>query len=111
MSCIGFETKADPELHEKKLLEPGWAGEITDTEAEYIAQKLRDSAALRRAWAVRKFTRYRKRITPIIVKRMAAGWARNATWGAEGLATASGEKDKRGKDTNTLTHAEQMVLL
>jgi len=104
MSCIGFPRKADPELHDyyaKKLLIPGWAGQLTDAEASYIAEKLRDSVTLRRAWAVRNFTRYRKHITPAIVKRMAAAWATNPVLGAKVLSTAS---DNKGKE-QTMTES------
>ena len=42
MSCIGWPREADPTLHDlraKRLLIPGWAGEVTDDEAAYIAKR------------------------------------------------------------------------
>lgn len=78
MSCIGWDRSLDPELHDlyaEKLLEPGWAGEVDDAEAAYIARKLTDSPALRRRWRVSEFTRRRKAITPAMVKRLARWWA------------------------------------
>jgi hypothetical protein len=79
-----------------KLLIPGWAGEVTDIEAAYIAGELKKDSVLRQKWQTRKFTRYWRQITPAIVKRMAAAWAENDTSGDEGLATASAPKDNGG---------------
>ena len=79
MSCIGWDRSLDPELHDhyaKKLLEPGWAGEVDDAEAAHIAKKLSDSPALRRRWRVSEFTRRRKAITPAIAKGLARWWAK-----------------------------------
>lgn len=82
MSCIGWSHKTDPRLHDlycKKLLEPGWAGEVNNAEAAYIAQELKESPTLRRLWQVAQFTRQRKAITPPIAKRLCRWWAdRNA---------------------------------
>jgi hypothetical protein len=43
----------DPQLlgfYKKKLLEPGWAGELSPDELAYIKSQLRQSASLRRRW-------------------------------------------------------------
>lgn len=36
--------------YQKKLLEPGWAGELTDSEAAYIGAELSKSPILRGRW-------------------------------------------------------------
>ena len=59
--CTTWNRGEDPELHNfyaKYLLEPGWAGELTLTEAQYIASELATSTRLRRAWGFRKRKRY-----------------------------------------------------
>lgn len=103
MSCIGWPRDADPELHDlccKKLLEPGWAGDISDTEAEYIAEQLTKSAKLRQAWGVRQFFGRRwKHISPDMAKRLCAAWAQSATSGVKGLSVASHEKTAEEKDS------------
>ena len=46
----------DPDLlsfYRKKLLEPGWAGELDSIELAYIKSELRWSASLRRRWGFR----------------------------------------------------------
>jgi hypothetical protein len=46
----------DPDLlsfYRKKLLEPGWAGELDAVELAYIKSELRRSASLRRRWGFR----------------------------------------------------------
>jgi len=46
----------DPSLlehYERKLLEPGWAGELTPDELAYIKSQLRQSRSLRRRWGFR----------------------------------------------------------
>ena len=46
----------DPDLlsfYRKKLLEPGWAGELDSVEMAYIRSELRLSASLRRRWGFR----------------------------------------------------------
>lgn len=78
MSCGGWPREADPELHDtyaKKLLIPGWGGEITYGEAKYIAERLTQSPRLRQLWKVALFTRQRKKITPTIAKRLCRWWA------------------------------------
>jgi hypothetical protein len=45
-------------LYRKKLLEPGWAGELTIAEAEYIAKHLAKDAKLRRQWGFKKRKTY-----------------------------------------------------
>jgi hypothetical protein len=106
MSCIGFDRNDNPELHDmysRKLLIPGWAGEVTDMETKYIAEKLSGSATLRRAWGVRQFFGKRwKRIGPDMAKRLCAAWATNPVLGIKGLSTASGEKRKEQRDTKQL---------
>ena len=68
----------DPELHDlyaKKLLVSGWAGEVDDAEAAYIARELTRRPELRALWRVARFTRQRKKITPAIAKRLCRWWA------------------------------------
>lgn len=46
----------DPEFlhfYEKKLLQPGWAGELDDVELDYIKPRLRESPSLKRKWGFR----------------------------------------------------------
>lgn len=84
--CTSWPREADPALHDlyaKKLLEPGWADDVDDTEAEYIAAKLTKSPALRAQWRVARFTRRRKSITAAIAKRLVQWWAENPTTGDE----------------------------
>jgi hypothetical protein len=40
-------------FHKKKLLEPGWAGELTHYELAYIKSQLRQSPSLKRRWGFR----------------------------------------------------------
>ena len=40
-------------FYKKKLLEPGWAGELDPVELAYIRSELRRSASLRRKWGFR----------------------------------------------------------
>ena len=40
-------------FYEKKLLEPGWAGELDDVELAYIKPRLRESPSLKRKWGFR----------------------------------------------------------
>jgi len=40
-------------FYRKKLLEPGWAGELDSVELAYIRSELRQSASLRRRWGFR----------------------------------------------------------
>jgi len=96
VSCIGWPRDADPGLHDfyaKKLLIPGWAGEVSESEAEYIAEELSKSSKLRLAWGVRQFFGKRwKHISPDMSKRLCAAWAQNPTNGVKGLSVASHEK-------------------
>lgn len=90
MSCIGWPREADRELHDlyaRKLLEPGWAGEVDSAEAAYIARELSKRPALRRVWHVAEFTRYRRRITPAIVRRLARVWTEMPTMEIEAQVT------------------------
>ena len=76
--CTDWPTERDPVLHDyyaRKLLEPAWAGEVTDAEAAYIARELTRSPRLRQTWCVAQFTRRRKAITPAIAKGLARWWA------------------------------------
>mgnify|MGYP001078324372 CR=1 FL=1 len=46
----------DPDLlqfYEKKLLIPGWAGELDRIELDYIKSQLRQSPSLKRRWGFR----------------------------------------------------------
>ena len=46
----------DPELlafYKKKLLEPGWAGELSPDEFAYVKSQLKQSPSLRRRWGFR----------------------------------------------------------
>ena len=46
----------DPSLvdhYQPKLLEPGWAGELTPDELAYVKSQLRQSRSLRRRWGFR----------------------------------------------------------
>lgn len=68
------EYKDDPVLlnfYQKRLLIPLWVGEVTDAEAEYIAEELTRNPELRRRWqkAYGVKRRYRK-VTPAMV----IGW-------------------------------------
>jgi len=103
---IGFSKADDPELHDmysRKLLIPGWAGEVTDAEAQYIGEQLSKSAKLRQAWGVRRFFGKRwKRISPDMAKRLCQAWATNPVLGVKGLSTASGEKTKEQRGTKQL---------
>ena len=54
--CTAWRREEDPELHDfyaRKLLEPGWAGELDRTELAYIKSQLRRSSSLRRKWGFR----------------------------------------------------------
>ena len=60
MSCIGWDREFDPELHDfyaRKLLEPGWAGELDRAELAYIKSQLRRSPRLRGRWGFRPSAR------------------------------------------------------
>jgi len=60
MSCIGWDSERDPQLHDhyaRKLVEPGWAGEINKVELTYIKSKLRQYPSLRRRWGFRSTAR------------------------------------------------------
>ena len=62
-------------FYKKRLLVPGWAGEINDAEAGYIAGELTRRPGLRRVWQVARFARYRKKVTPAVAKRLAMIWS------------------------------------
>jgi hypothetical protein len=44
-------------FYRKKLLEPGWAGELDSVELAYIKSELRQSASLRRKWGFKPSAR------------------------------------------------------
>ena len=45
------------EFYRKKLLEPGWAGELCPDEFGYIKSQLRQSPSLKRRWGFRPSAR------------------------------------------------------
>ena len=45
------------EFYRKKLLEPGWAGELSTDEFGYIKSQLRQSPSLKRHWGFRPSAR------------------------------------------------------
>ncbi|MFH1483111.1 MAG: hypothetical protein ABIG98_02480 [Chloroflexota bacterium] len=50
----------DPQLlafYRKRLLEPGWVGNVSPDELAYIKTQLRQSASLRRRWGFRPSAR------------------------------------------------------
>ena len=53
----------------KKLLEVGWAGEVSDEEAEYIATTLTKNDRLRKLWQRGKRRKHRK-VSAEMVKTM-----------------------------------------
>lgn len=103
------DRKDDPALHDmykRKLLIPGWAGEVTDLEARYIAEQLTKSSKLRQAWGVRQYFGKRwKHISPDMAKRLCGAWATNPVLGIKGLSTASSEKTKAQRGTKQLPMA------
>lgn len=113
MSCIGFKREEDPELHDlvsRKILIPGWAGELSDEEAVYLANKLTGSSKLRQKWGVRLvFGKRWKRISPEMAKRLCAAWASNEFSAVKRTSTASGKKENTISDTDTSTR--QLVLI
>ena len=44
-------------FYRKRLLEPGWAGELSPDELTYIKSELKQSASLRRRWGFRPSAR------------------------------------------------------
>lgn len=70
---IDWPREFDPQLHDfyaRKLLEPGWAGEMNHAEATYIARCLVANPRLRQTWQIARFTRRRKSITAAIVNKL-----------------------------------------
>jgi len=59
------------DFYSRKLLQPGWAGEVNHAEATYIASCLVANPRLRQTWQIAHFTRRRKSITDAIVKKLA----------------------------------------
>lgn len=113
METLETRYRDDPvllEFYKKKLLEPGWAYMIDDIEAAYIAQELSKSPKLRGFWRVRKFARYRKKITPAIAKRLCQIWAENPPEAVEALATDS-TKTEESRANGFLPEGEGQLLL
>jgi len=54
--------------YKRKLLIPGWAGEVNPEELDYIVTKLRRNSELRRKWG---FVKGRRRISRMKVKKVA----------------------------------------
>jgi len=114
---LGWRQQDHPGLYAhyaRKLLQPGWAGELTDAEAAYIAREISARPELQRLWQTRRFTRYRRRITPTVVHRMAATWAQNPPAAIEGPATASLDTPQGPQPTNEtqqeVMHTGQLTL-
>ncbi len=64
--------------YDRKLLQPGWAGEVSDQEASYIARELSRNALLRRRWY--QGTRFsRKDVTPDFARALVAYWTERLT--------------------------------
>ena len=55
-------------FYRKKLLEPGWAGELDSVELAYIKSELRQSASLRRRWGFRPSA---KRLSELRIRTVA----------------------------------------
>ena len=106
MRNIDERYRDDPKLlafYRKKLLIPGWAGEIDDVESTYIAEELTRNRQLRRLWQVGQFTRYRKKITPAVAKRLAGIWSKMPLLGVEALATHTNKTDSTAGKTKTIS--------
>jgi len=59
-------------LNRTKLIIPGWAGELDDVEAAYVAEQLNADRKLWLAWRrAGHFKRVRRHVSPDIVKNMA----------------------------------------
>jgi len=77
-----FDSRLDS-FYARKLLIPGWAGEVNDAEAAYIARELIGRPVLRRLWRLATFTRRRKSVTPAMVKKLARRLAEKPVPGIE----------------------------
>ena len=56
MKSLEEEYANDPKtlkMYQEKLIEPGWAGELTRNELAYIKSQLEKSPSLRRRWGFR----------------------------------------------------------
>jgi len=54
--CTRWDRQEDPELYDlyaRKLLQPGWPGELDRVEFAYIRSQLQQSPSLRRRWGFR----------------------------------------------------------
>jgi hypothetical protein len=105
--CTDWPTDHDPALHSlyaRKLLEPGWAGELTDTEAAYLARELTGSPRLRQTWRVAQFTRRRRAVTPAIAKALARWWAECPTAAPGGAFSNTVQDDQARRARIKTTH-------
>jgi hypothetical protein len=63
---------------DKRLLEPGWAGQLNEGEAEYIARELKASMGLKITWQLKEFRRAthrgRMQIGPWLVRALSQWW-------------------------------------
>jgi len=70
MQTLDEKYRTDPSLLsflKVKLLEPGWAGQLDDAEAAYVADQLTKNKALRTLWHCRAVT-HRRKISPEMAK-------------------------------------------
>lgn len=103
----------DPELlrfYKKKLLIPGWAGQVTDAEARYIAAQLKNSPILRAKWNTRAVTKRFRTIEVPTVKRLVRYWNKIAPDALTPLRLASAQK-LRGVGVSNKTPEGQLALL
>jgi hypothetical protein len=80
MKSLDEEYASDPVLlriYKKNLLIPGWAGEVDDIEAAYIARHLNKSPLLRRTWKTKEIIRFHRKITITAAYKLAKWWAEN----------------------------------
>lgn len=61
-------------LYRRKLLEPGWAGDLSDGEAEYLAGMLSADARLRSRWYKGTLFKRMRRVTPYMAHQLVAHW-------------------------------------
>lgn len=95
MLKLEIEYRDDPKLlafYKVKLLEPGWAGELSDNEAEYIASELSKSPKLRGIWRKTLMEagyagRRRKKPSPYVVKLWNDFLCSHAVCDSKGICT------------------------
>lgn len=71
--CTDWPREHDPELHDfyaRKLLEPGWGGEVTSGEVAYIQRELLKEKSLSRIWGFRARQKSRSEAA---IRRIAMG--------------------------------------